>query len=179
MKLKTMKRKEWTRLKECQFAFKTIDENTESGYIKMINLTAPLTVNIANTNQVKCIADNGYTWIQFGFRHHNLWLTAMFDTNDKLVECYFDITEKNVIKPNGDSYFYDLYLDVVFFTNGNIELLDEDELHDALNNQEISQNQYSNAYKTSKTLITWLENEEHQQQLIDYCYYNYFQFLTI
>ena len=53
---------------------------------------------------------------------------------------------------NGVPYIYDLYLDLVIKSNGKEVVLDEDELKEALNNRDISKNDFNMAYKTMKKI---------------------------
>lgn len=168
MKTKTMKRSEWWRLEECKFNSCSIDEDTEAGLIQMEKLVKPLYVKYRYTTE-KCIADNGYAWLQIAKKDTNVWLTAMYDKTNTLVECYFDMTSMNYIKPNGDSSFDDLYLDVVFFPNGNIEILDEDELQEAYTKKIITKELFDLANTTARKLINWLQDPIHQHQLITCC----------
>lgn len=169
MKTKTMKRSEWWRLEECKFTSCSLDQMTEAGLIQMKKLAKPLFIHYNAENPNKCIADNGYSWLQIAKKDAHIWTTAMFNEHDELLECYFDITNQNFILPNGDSSFEDLYLDVVFFPNGQIDLLDEDELEEALQNNIISKQQFDLAYTIANQHIAWLENIENQQALIQFC----------
>ena len=49
-------------------------------------------------------------------------------------------------------YIYDLYLDLVIKSNGKEVVLDEDELKEALNNRDISKDDFNMAYKTMKKI---------------------------
>lgn len=53
---------------------------------------------------------------------------------------------------NGVPYIYDLYLDLVIKSNGKEVVLDEDELKEALNNRDISKDDFNMAYKTMKKI---------------------------
>ncbi|MEG2488660.1 DUF402 domain-containing protein, partial [Anaerorhabdus sp.] len=156
------------------FTAKEIDDNTEAGLIQMKKLAKPLYISYNKDTPSKCIADNGYSWLQVARKDSHVWITAMFNENDELLECYFDITNKNIILPDGESSFEDLYLDVVFFPNGQIDLLDEDELEDACVNGVITQQQVESAYNTANILMDWLKKSTNQQILIDFCKETYF-----
>lgn len=164
-----MKRSEWWRLEECKFTSCSLDSTTEAGLIQMKKLAKPLFIHYNAENPHKCIADNGYSWLQIARKDDHIWTTAMFDENNELLECYFDITNQNLIHPNGESSFEDLYLDVVFFPDGQIDLLDEDELEEALQNDVITQQQYDLAYQTANQHIAWLQQIENQKNLIQLC----------
>lgn len=69
----------------------------------------------------------------------------MYNQNKEIIEWYFDIS-KEIGSENGVSYEDDLYLDVVVNPDGEIILLDEDELKEALDRLEISKEDYDMAY---------------------------------
>ena len=68
-----------------------------------------------------------------------------------LIEWYFDMIKTNGVE-NGVPYIYDLYLDLVIKSNGKEVVLDEDELKEALNNRDISKDDFNMAYKTMKKI---------------------------
>lgn len=94
----------------------------------------------------KCIMDNNYKWLEFYDYNSKVKLTAIYDENNKIIEWYFDIA-REIEKENGIPFEDDLYLDVVVTPTGEILLLDEDELKEALNRMEITKEEYKNAYK--------------------------------
>lgn len=174
MKIKTMRRDEWLRPIEKEYTYMTLKEsNGEAGLLQIKKVNSPLYV--FHDNQEKCIADDGYSWLQVARKDSHVWLTAMFNEKDELLECYFDITNKNIILFNGNSSFEDLYLDIVFFPNGQIKLLDEDELEDAYHKNLVTLNQLKLAYKVTKILMDWLSIKINQQTLIDFCNETYFK----
>jgi hypothetical protein len=63
------------------------------------------------------IVDRGYFWMQLAPKDKKYWLTVMLDAAGDIVSYYFDITDSNVLSGDGDSYFYDLYLDVVLLSS--------------------------------------------------------------
>lgn len=115
----------------------------------------------------KCILDNGYKWLEFYDYSSKIKLTAMYDENKEIIEWYFDIA-KEINKDNGIPYEDDLYLDVVVTPDGEVILLDEDELKDALDRLEIRDLDYQNAYKEANKLIERLEgNKDKLQKFTD------------
>ena len=74
---------------------------------------------------------------------------------------------KLVNNSNGD-YMNDLYLDIVVTPDGKIILLDEEELKEALEKFEITEQEYKKAYKEANNLILVLqENIEKLKQFTD------------
>lgn len=107
----------------------------------------------------KCIMDNNYKWLEFYDYSSKVKLTAIYDENNEIIEWYFDIA-REIVKDNGVPYEDDLYLDVVVTPNGDIKLLDEDELKEAYNKREMTTEEYKNAYKEAENLMNKLKNNK-------------------
>lgn len=106
-----------------------------------------------------CIIDNDYKWLEFYDYNLKIKLTATYNEKNKIIEWYFDISRK-IGKENGIPYEDDLYLDVLVVPNGEIKLLDEDELETARKRLEVSENDYKMAYKEANNLIEKLKNNK-------------------
>lgn len=107
----------------------------------------------------KCIMDNNYKWLEFYDYSSKVKLTAIYDENNEIIEWYFDIA-REIGKDNGVPYEDDLYLDVVVTPNGDIKLIDEDELKEAYNKREMTTEEYKNAYKEAENLMNKLKNNK-------------------
>lgn len=107
----------------------------------------------------KCLMDNNYKWLEFYDYSSKVKLTAFYDENNEIIEWYFDIARK-IGKQNGIPYEDDLYLDVVVNPNGEIMLLDEDELKEAFDRFEVSKAEYDMAYKEAEQLMSKLKNNK-------------------
>ena len=94
-----------------------------------------------------CLAADGYTWLMILPLDEYWCLTAMYDTDYKPVEWYFDISKQNYIDENGIPCIDDLYLDLVLMPDGSIVTLDEDELREGLDNEMITKNDFAFAYQ--------------------------------
>ena len=110
-----------------------------------------------------CIIDNNYKWIEFYDYNSKIKLTALYNENNKIIEWYFDIARK-IGKENGIPYEDDLYLDVVVRPNGEIILLDEDELKDAFDRMEMTKLEYDDAYYEANQLMNKLRNKKNELQ---------------
>lgn len=111
----------------------------------------------------KSIIDVDYRWVEFYDYNSKVKLTAIYDGNNKIVEWYFDIA-KEIGKENNIPYEEDLYLDVVVTPGGEVKLLDEDELKDALESGQITNLDYENAYKEANKLVDKLNNKKDELQ---------------
>ena len=106
-----------------------------------------------------CIMDNDYEWLEFYDYNSKIKLSALYNQNKEIIEWYFDIT-KVIGKENGIPYEDDLYLDVVVNPEGEIILLDEDELKAALDRLEISKEDYNMAYNEANMLMNKLKGNK-------------------
>ena len=135
-----------------EYSQKRIDEEFFKGYVafvKIKDVQNPLIVNDGEKDV--CIKDNDYKWIEVYPDNEHYAVTIMFDNNDNLIEWYFDIAKEIGIE-NNIPYEDDLYVDIVITPNGRKEILDEEELMDALNKNEITQNDVELVYETVKLI---------------------------
>ncbi|WP_212902680.1 DUF402 domain-containing protein [Clostridium polyendosporum] len=146
-------RPQWQRVLEKRFKLACINDEEFNGYISLIYLDKvkePLIKNIQGIDLI--LADKGYKWLQITPLNANYSLTTMFDNNDNIIEWYFDITKENGVTDQGMAYWDDLLLDLAVLPSGDIFLLDEDELYQALNNGDISTEEFDLACKEAKIL---------------------------
>ncbi len=108
-----------------------------------------------------CIQDNNYKWLEFYDYSSQVRLTAIYDEKNKIVEWYFDIARR-LGKENGMPYEDDWYLDVVLRPDGEIILLDEDELKEALERMEMTKEEFNEAYNIANNLIQRIRGKEIQ-----------------
>lgn len=155
---KNMRREDWRRILEREYVWHSVNlpEMTgEAGLIRIGKVSAPFKRSMFGVEYN--LADDGFAWLQLAPRGENWWATVMFDRERKLVQVYFDVTKENCIRENGDSHFYDLFVDVVYIPNAGIAVLDEDELEQALEEGVISEEEYRLALSTAERLVSGLE----------------------
>lgn len=151
---KVMSRSHWPRVMDKDYTYMMIDDQFykgAAGLIKINEIDKPA-IKVYDSIQVKII-DNGYYWLQIGPKNQYYWITVMYNEVEEIVQYYFDITDSNTILDNGESWFYDLMLDVVMLPNGKLFLLDEDELEHALSDHIITREQYDKAYLTANKIM--------------------------
>ena len=107
--------------------------------------------------------DNNYKWLEFYDYNSKVKLTAIYDENNEIIEWYFDIA-REIGKEKDVPYEDDLYLDVVVTPEGEIILLDEEELKNALNRMEITEKEYKDTYKEANQLMDRLSNKKEELQ---------------
>ncbi len=133
----------------------TFDFTNEDYYLskKKIIKTTPFVLS----NGLKVI-DNGYYILEILPKTENYAIRVYFDDNKNIIEYYIDITNGCEIDEESKiPYYDDLFLDITI-TNGLVEVLDQDELENALSNKIIDANTYNKAIKTKDKLLKEIKN---------------------
>jgi predicted RNA-binding protein associated with RNAse of E/G family len=138
-----------------------VDQGSLKGYASYLainEVNRPLKITIGEKGAEICLYDNGYSEICFLPDNDNWMLWAIYNNNRKIIEWYFDITRKNCVDEKGNPYCDDLFLDIVLMPDGQIIILDEDELLNALDNGNITKDEYDMAYRTKDQLLEKIVN---------------------
>jgi len=102
------------------------------------------------------VIGKGMTWLQLipdGKKHV---ITAMYLPDYTLSICYVDVIEKIEYDPDGVLVFIDKYIDVIFTPQGDLKIDDRDELDEAFQCGDISQDQYDAALRECDLIISEL-----------------------
>lgn len=148
-----MSRDNWARVLEREYTHAPFSRDGISGEVALLHfkkVAKPLDVTLAG--KTIRILDDGYYWVQVAPKNENWWITAAFDEKKHPAQYYIDVTLENIID-GGESYFRDLFLDVVFAPDGIPYLLDEDELDEALENGVITKEQYKFSHSVADRLM--------------------------
>lgn len=114
-----------------------------------------------------CLIDDGYYIFEIIPKNENYTIRIFVNDNKEILEYYFDITYKNGLDEETNiPYYEDLYLDITV-KNDKIEVLDEDELQEALDNKEITKEQFDLANKTKDELIKTIKNKTNRYMNLD------------
>lgn len=147
MKRKRADRHPWQRVLERRYAVERLDTPDFQGYVSTLWIDAvwqPLFVPCLG--QMICIADAGHVWLQLfpdGTQHT---LTAMLDADRTLVQWYVDICQAHGMGDDGVPWYDDLYLDVIALPSGEVEIIDVEELDEALANKLVTPDQFTLAW---------------------------------
>ncbi|MDC2866013.1 DUF402 domain-containing protein [Bacillus sp. BP-3] len=147
----------WKRLIDKTYAVKDV-QNGMLGILLIKQVREPSYKQY--NNRKICIAQNGYTWIQYFINGKNFAITAMLNEKKELVQYYIDVAKEYKMDERGLPYFDDLYLDVVMLPNEKMYLLDEDELEKAYTDGDISKEEYNLAWNTAKWIMKKIEEKE-------------------
>lgn len=178
MKRKRADRADWSRIAQKRFVQVRIDEEEFCGYVTLFCIDAvhqPLWKNFSG--QSICIADQGYLWLQqFPYNVHYS-ITSIFDAQGNFVRWYIDICKQFVLDEYGLLWYDDLYLDIDVSPSGQMDLLDVDELDDALQRGLVTPLEYELAWREADRIIMAIEadrfpllwlSEGHKDQLLKF-----------
>ena len=177
MKLKYADYPNWNRVNKKTYINKHFDNEDFTGNISLLiaeEVKQKLVVNKANRELV--ILDNNFKWLEiYPENNPNIAVSAAIDDKDKIIEWYIDIAKSTHLTENGVPYIEDLYLDIVVYPSGKIEMLDEDELKEALNNKYISKSDFNLAYNVANRVIKEIEGKTEEITNFTNKYYELFK----
>lgn len=113
------------------------------------------------------LIDNGYYIAEVIPKNENYTMRVYFNKKRERLEYYFDISLENGIDEESKiPYYDDLYLDITL-KDDIIEILDEDELEEALKSKKITKNEYDLANKTKENLLESIEKNNNKYIKLD------------
>ncbi len=138
----------------------------EDNYIvvkKLIQVDIPFVIG----NNVT-VMDNNYYVFEVVPKNENYAMRLFIDDKGNALEYYFDICKNNNLDSNTNTPYYDdLYLDITYM-NGNINILDKDELDEALRINDITEDDYKLVMVIKEKLLKEITNKENKLMQIDY-----------
>lgn len=145
-------------VEEKKYKYMYIDEKDYKGHLGQIHIIKanqpPKDVGEGYIER----ASSGCKWLEFYPENSNIAMTVCYNKENKILQWYFDIINKVGIERD-NPFFEDLYLDVTITPNNKIELLDEDELKEALESKDITQEQYDMAYSFARNLVKKIDGK--------------------
>ena len=160
LKRKYGDRHDWQRITKRRYAGEYFDTGKFTGYatlIDMVKVREPLYITYEDRDL--CLVDDGYMWLQQFPSGENHMVTTTFDDKGNIVQWYIDICHPYEIK-SGIPTIDDLFLDIVVLPSGEVFLMDEDELKEALASGVIIQEQYELAWSEARRLMKLIEEDK-------------------
>ena len=156
IKKKFMSKDSWKRVIKRKYIIQDID-NGKVSLLFIEKVDSPSLKTYEDGTKLK-IADNNFYWLQIGLKDKNYWITAMYNESKELIQIYIDITFENIIDENPS--YLDLFLDIVLMPNGNIFLLDKEELENAFYQNDITKKEYDLANEEAKKILEELPKKK-------------------
>lgn len=131
-----------------EFTYIYINKDNFKGYVGISyfsKIAYPKYVTIKEKEIL--VLDNGFTWIQYFGDNDEYATTVMYDEKGNIAQWYVDICTGNRLTDKGIPYFRDMYLDLEVSSSEQIQILDEDEIDEALENGDVTKEEYNRAYE--------------------------------
>jgi uncharacterized protein len=154
MKRKFSDRANWRRILKKSYACISFDEPQFRGFVTLFRiheLREPLWKEYGGKRM--CLADRGYLWMQHYPKGEHFVVTTMFDPSGNVVQWYIDVCKTQGVTDQQVPWFDDLFLDIVVLPTGEVMLLDEDELEEALDEGQITERDAELAERTARRLL--------------------------
>ncbi len=136
-------RADWRRVTRRRFSVSQRDTPGFTGYLTLLCIDEVLEPLYLVEGVLRvCVADRGFSWLQHFPVGTSYTLTTMFDARGSVVQWYIDICRGHGVDERRIPWFDDLYLDIVVTPEGRVQVLDAEELDEALHIGAISQEAY-------------------------------------
>lgn len=114
-----------------------------------------------------CVIDKGYYIVEVIPKNENYAMRVYFNDKKERVEYYFDISLQNGLDEDTlIPYYDDLYTDITI-ENGKVEVLDEEELKDALDKGKITKSDFELANNARDELLKSIQKNNNKYMNID------------
>ena len=115
-----------------------------------------------------CVMDDNYYVFEVIPKNENYAMRLFLDNDMNELEYYFDICKNNRLDDTFNIPCYeDLYLDITYL-DGNIKILDEDELIDAYNNGDITKEDFELVYRVKDEILPGIMNKTNKLMNLNY-----------
>jgi predicted RNA-binding protein associated with RNAse of E/G family len=154
MKRKFSDKANWRRILRKSYKCIKVDEPDFRGLVtfyRIHEISEPMWRVYAGKRM--CLADAGYLWMQHFPQGERFVVTTMFDDKSRVIQWYIDVCKTQGVTDQDVPWFDDLYLDVIVRPTGEVMLVDEDELEEALSQHKISRRDAENAKRTAAYIM--------------------------
>lgn len=121
---------------------------------------------VTRWNPIKPRGDIGggisYTFLKRGYK-----ISKIFDSNGNFIYWYCDVIDYTYDEIEDEYVFIDLLADVKVYPDGKAEVLDLDELEEALKNNLVTKEQMLKAVKSVNSLMEMVQNEVFPPEICD------------
>lgn len=162
----------WEKVYEKNYVNKYFNNSDFKGNISLLTVVK-VKEKIIDENG-KVFLDDNFKWLEiYPETNKNIAVITCINDKDEILDWYFDIAKDSSLTENGVPYIDDLYLDIMLKPEEGLKILDEDELKEALNNNDISEADYNLAYKVAADITSKLNGKF--EALVDFTkkYYKY------
>lgn len=144
---------EWKCIKTKKHLGRQVNTDLFKGYVGILEIDKVDEKQVWKYNgKDLVVCDEGFKWLSILPQDDFYCMTAMMNAKEEILLWYIDMIADQGIDTDGVPYFEDLYLDLIVYPDGSIKEDDMDELVEALEQKNISEEQYQLAIRTSEQL---------------------------
>jgi len=155
MKRKMADYPDWKNVESKTIFTKHFDNPDFKGYISLLTaskVSKPVVKKQRHKKVVVC--DTNFKLLEiYPETNKNVSVIVTITDTDDILYWFFDIANDSGITKEGIPYIDDLYLDIMYFPNGELRIVDTEDLEAALTHNQITKEQYDLAYKISNELV--------------------------
>lgn len=153
MKRSRLSYDEWKCIRSKNMCGTFVETEKFSGYIGLIDILEVSEKQIWKVHgEDIVVCEKGIKWLSILPGNDYYCITAMMNDEWEILLWYIDMIADQGIDQDGVPYFDDLYLDLVVYPDGTVMVDDMDELEEALDKKDISQEQFELAITTGERL---------------------------
>lgn len=142
MKRKRFDRRGWTWIGETRYTQTRVETPDFHGTLALVEF---ITVEKPTFWGDLRVIDAGLCWLEYAEDGCDCFVSAMCDGKGGIYHWYIDIIDGLHTEPDGVGLFDDLYLDLEVYSDGSVRILDRDELDEALEDGDITEEQHKKA----------------------------------
>ncbi len=144
---------EWKSMKKKTRKGRQVHSSSFEGYVGLLTIEEVSKPQIwkYRDHSIK-VLDNGYKWLSILPKEEHYCITVMMNEQYEVQVTYIDMIDEQGIDADGVPYFWDCYLDLIVYPDGNVIEDDRDELDEAFSKGEITKAQYNMAILTAEKL---------------------------
>ena len=161
MKRKFADYQNWKDVEEKRYINEYFDNDDFKGNISLLTAVKVKEKLVVDMNGKKVVVlDDNFRWLEV-YPDNNKNIAASIIINDKneILQWYFDIAKDTGMTENGVPYIDDLYLDVILYPSGELKMIDQDELQEALDSDDITKQDFEMAYRVAESLMNDIEGK--------------------
>ena len=168
MKIKLADYPNWKQVEEKQYINQYFNNEEFKGNVSLLKVIKVKERIVKEKDGIEVVAfDDDFKFLEiYPENNKNVAWHATINDKDEILYWYFDVAKDSSVTNEGVPYIEDLYLDLLWYPNGEYKLEDEDELQQALDEEKITKEEYDLAYKVVNKIIEQLEGNT--QKLIEF-----------
>lgn len=177
MKRKYANYQNWEKVEKKDYSNKYFNNDDFKGNISLLTALKVNEKSVVDMNGKDVVViDDNFRWLEvYPENNKNVALTVIINNQNEIVEWYFDIAKTTDFTEEGVPFIDDLYLDVVMYPSGKLKMIDQDELKEALDSGDITQQDFDLAYKVADKLVKDIDGKSNELTDFTYKYLKFFE----